>query len=223
MSCDKPDTEEIIEQYVGGTLPSAEMEAFDEHCFSCPDCFRALRLREEIIAVIRENGPVLYEDVPEKKKAAGRQARKTLSRWNRLFSDPGFRWVTVAAGAAMILLVLILRPAGESPVRIAGRFTPHPYLEEMCTDVTRSGSFTILSPLSGEIFRGDMLFEWQGLGDESVDLVILDNTGEELFRFTTDLNRYRFKQKLTPGLYYWKLETADELMHVGKFSAEQNR
>jgi hypothetical protein len=30
-------------------------------------------------------------------------------------------------------------------------------------------------------------------------------------------SRYVFSQKIPPGLYYWKLESKDELLFLGKF------
>ena len=51
------------------------------------------------------------------------------------------------------------------------------------------------------------------LSDEGVAL----NRAEVLHPVPVQGNHLTFREKLAPGLCYWKLESKEELLHVGKF------
>jgi len=97
----------------------------------------------------------------------------------------------------------------------AENFKPTPYLEEMLAYDVRSYSITVISPKIGEKITGNILFQWKEV-EEPVYLKILDNKGAELFSFIPEGFKFVFTEKLDPGLYYWKLESEDDLLYVGK-------
>lgn len=102
----------------------------------------------------------------------------------------------------------------------AANFEPLPYYEEMFGEVTRSHAIDVLSPKIGDKMIDSIMFQWEMSTGEVVHLKILNNRGEEIVHYLPEQNRFIFKEKLEPGLYYWKLETEDELVYVGKFLVE---
>ena len=96
-------------------------------------------------------------------------------------------------------------------------FEPSPYLEEMVSDVSRAPSLTVLSPKNGEEIKQNIVFRWEGAQNNVIYLNILNNKGIRLFNFKVDSNQFVFREQLQPGLYYWKLESEDDLMYIGKF------
>ncbi|MDZ7342158.1 MAG: hypothetical protein ONB27_12450, partial [candidate division KSB1 bacterium] len=108
-------------------------------------------------------------------------------------------------------------PEAELSQVYAMNFQPMPYLEAMIDDVTRSFSLTVLSPKINEKLSGHILFQWQIDGATVASLKILNNRGEEIFAIKPEQNQLIFKEKLAPGLYYWKLESEEEVVYVGKF------
>ena len=66
-------------------------------------------------------------------------------------------------------------------------------------------------------FTNDILFQWEEIEYQPVYLKIINNKGEQLFTYTVDDDQYRFKEKLSPGLYYWKIENDDDVLRIGRF------
>jgi len=75
-----------------------------------------------------------------------------------------------------------------------------------------------LAPQNGQkVKNGNIRFEWQGGEAGPFYLKILNNRGQEVVAIKTEQRRVFVTQKLLPGLYYWKLETEEELLNLGKF------
>ncbi|MBK8705205.1 MAG: hypothetical protein IPN33_17645 [Saprospiraceae bacterium] len=90
----------------------------------------------------------------------------------------------------------------------------------MIVSTMRSGGFEVTAPANSDtIARAEALrFAWKNAPEGELTLIILTNKEKEVHRSSvTAANYYSFEAKLTPGLYYWKLEDASDLLHVGKF------
>ncbi|MBN2008189.1 zf-HC2 domain-containing protein [candidate division KSB1 bacterium] len=99
----------------------------------------------------------------------------------------------------------------------AANFEPTPYLETMVSDATRSSSLNVLSPGIGDQVKSPIIFQWRS-GDVPVAAMkILNNRGAEILRLVPKSDSLVVDQKLNPGLYYWKLESDDDLLFLGKF------
>ena len=96
-------------------------------------------------------------------------------------------------------------------------FTPLPHLEAMVSDVSRSSDLNVIVPADGANLENTFQFEWQGGETISLTLKILDNRGVEIFSIVPEGHTYTLPKKLEPGLYYWKLETDEDLLYLGKF------
>lgn len=99
----------------------------------------------------------------------------------------------------------------------ADNFAVSPNLENLVNAHSRSHSIQVLSPLSGENVKERILFQWRADADDRLTLKILSNKEQTLQTISVRGSRYVFSQKIPPGLYYWKLENKDELLHLGKF------
>ncbi|MBN2103060.1 zf-HC2 domain-containing protein [bacterium] len=215
MKYERKNRAEILDKYVNGKLSEKEREAFDEHCFNCEHCFGELMYYEETADLIKQEGKTLfsaYLAASERKKS-----QKIQYSLDKLFHFLTLKpWQTAIAGAGLatvMIIVMLIKPAPDTSTD----FEILPYLEGMLSDVSRSESVNILSPETGEVVQNKPVFKWEGMEGETVYLIILDNLGNERFAFTTDKNQFVLPKKLIPGLYYWKLETEDDLLFLGKF------
>ena len=90
--------------------------------------------------------------------------------------------------------------------------------EYLLGDQVRSGAFKFLSPVPSKVIQSDTIyFSWQTDEKSPFYINIFDNLGNEVANLYTDSVHYIYTHKLTNGLYYWKLETNDDLLYLGKF------
>ncbi|MCK4765603.1 MAG: hypothetical protein KAW12_25610 [Candidatus Aminicenantes bacterium] len=109
--------------------------------------------------------------------------------------------------------------AKKTPPRpsVPPAYRVNPNLENMIGSPSRSGVVHILSPGNNIYLQEEILFSWEETKQEPLHLKILNNKNEVLFRYEVKDSRYLFKEELSPGLYYWKLESQSDLLYVGKF------
>ncbi len=107
----------------------------------------------------------------------------------------------------------------KSTMAIAANFTPSETLDPLVGAVTRSGGLSDIRPPAGaELEIGEaVVFSWRASSEEPLTLRLLNNREEEIFSRSVSAGRLDSPVELEPGLYYWKLETADDLLYVGKF------
>jgi hypothetical protein len=102
---------------------------------------------------------------------------------------------------------------------LAQNFTESPNFENLIAQHFRSDFATeISSPALNSIFsNGKINFEWKTGAKESIILKIYNNREHLLYSAKTDRNQLKVNLNAEPGLYYWKLETEDNLLYVGRF------
>ncbi len=114
-------------------------------------------------------------------------------------------------------------PADNQNVRelYAANFQPSEEWEEMRNEAVRSTSFEVLQPKSATVFKLNtkITFQWEG-ANESRYIIVMNNKGAEVHKAKVITNTFDFDLKLNPGLYYWKLDSDDDLLHVGSFTVE---
>jgi len=100
----------------------------------------------------------------------------------------------------------------------AGAFKALPYMEAAIEDKLRGEYIQIVSPADSLRFKpGETItFNWMSDVHEQLTLVIKDNKGRILKEKTVQ-SPYKTKDLKIPGLYYWQLNTADEMAYCGKF------
>ena len=99
----------------------------------------------------------------------------------------------------------------------ADDFKPLPAMEGLLAYNARGEGIKIISPKSGQNYRGKIFFRWEYPEKKRFYLKIYSNKGIEVFSCAIDTTNFLFSKKLNPGLYYWKLETEDELLYLDKF------
>ena len=109
---------------------------------------------------------------------------------------------------------------GTAKNLLSDNYAVSPELEGMIGVHYRSSDIDVESPTVGERIHGKVTFKWAWGEKEKVILKIVNNKGKEVVYAETNENGYEFSGALDRGLYYWRLETANELLYVGKFIVE---
>ncbi|MFC1733076.1 hypothetical protein ACFL6I_22485 [candidate division KSB1 bacterium] len=93
-------------------------------------------------------------------------------------------------------------------------------LESLVETNFRSNSIKVIAPKITQHYQSKqrVTFNFVNTLDQTLFIKILNNKEENVF--TTDFtgNSYQMNRNLEAGLYYWKLETEDDLLYVGKFT-----
>ena len=100
-------------------------------------------------------------------------------------------------------------------------FKINPNLEYMINSQLRDESIKVNSPANNSIVNNNIMFAWESFPSKPIQLKILNNQNDILFEYSIQTNNFVLKEKLSPGLYYWKLENQIDLLHVGKFFIEK--
>ena len=110
-------------------------------------------------------------------------------------------------------------PTESAPPVYAQHFVPDEMLEPLVGQnvrATASGTFT--PGIDTRFAPGSRIaFSWPNVPEGPYTLLVLDNTGERIDTLTTEATAATITIGRRPGLYYWKLETADDLLYVGRF------
>jgi hypothetical protein len=218
------DRDQRIDDFLLAKLSPEDAETFEIHLFGCPECFEDLRLREQMVKLIKEERVTAVEDY-----ARQRSPQKPLGVIRSIAEFLRFRQnIWIYAGAAAVLLIgffitQLLRRQ-ETPDIYAANFVELLHLESRAGQALRSGDFSlsVISPQIGENFTGEILFRWEieKEGEKfsaPLELKILNNREDLIHTTTVESGQYNFKENLAPGLYYWTLDHRGETLYVGKF------
>jgi hypothetical protein len=99
-------------------------------------------------------------------------------------------------------------------------FRMNPNLENMIDSQLRGIYLEALTPVNNTIVTIPIHFSWKKELAASHILEIVNNKNKILFSYMVSGTTFDFKENLAPGLYYWKIESKNELVHVGKFYRE---
>ncbi len=212
MSCTYPNRDPILDAYCQGELQESERAAFEQHCFSCPDCRRDLLIWDTTVQLIKTEGEALL------RRSANLDTLKRRSKKNKRPSSG--RWIAAGglAGVAAIFLFFLFvfqssGPADRPSISV-------PYLEELVGQVHRGSLIEILSPEIGAVLSQPVRFEWTPSLDSPLELVILDTQGKTVIRRVIPAHQTRVEigLKQDTGKYYWKLISGGDLLYLGKFT-----
>lgn len=109
----------------------------------------------------------------------------------------------------------------SSSKRVSLRFRLNANLEAMINSPTRSAVWEILSPANDYVYDHPFFFRWKRASPLALKLKILSNTNRVIYTFAVTGREFLFNKPLSPGLYYWKLESSQDLLHVGRFRVTQ--
>jgi len=99
----------------------------------------------------------------------------------------------------------------------ASQYRVNPNLENMIGSRVRSGFFEVLGPENGSIIKEPIHFAWNKVLEKPHTLKIVNNKNQVFYMYTVQGVSFDFNETLSSGLYYWKLESQNELLYVGKF------
>lgn len=214
-----------MDDYLLGRLSEEEAKAFEAYCFEHPEFLEEVRLREQLLKLIQEEGETLFaEDIQEKSSIGSSGTGGFFG--TGIFSGKRARWIYAAAAIVIIAAFLIISylPREDDVSRYARNFVQSEYLESLVGSNFRGEdiSISVISPKNGENFKRNVRFEWnaQKNGVEfngPFELVILNNNEEEVFRKEVENRQFVLQNKIDPGLYYWTLDFQEETLYLGKF------
>ncbi|MGE5457887.1 MAG: hypothetical protein ACM3RX_05995 [Methanococcaceae archaeon] len=111
----------------------------------------------------------------------------------------------------------------SKPVDLADNtlYSPIPEYEAICGDSFRSEKADIISPALSEKSRGQINFNISFTKKGGRSLTVFNNKNKAVMHKDFDTVSFKQKSNFTPGLYYWKLETSEDLLYIGKFIIEK--
>jgi len=110
-----------------------------------------------------------------------------------------------------------LKSAAGNEVRYAANFTPSPDLEDLVGSHFRSGSFEVRSPKIGADVGDNIVFDWSAQPSGPFTVTVLNNKAETVVRMPVRTVPFDLRKHFAPGVYYWKVQNAEEILFVGKF------
>ena len=225
--CTYDNRDEVIDKYVDNSLSEQKREEFEEHFFLCSHCFREVQIKQEMAAIIEQEGAAAFGKVA--KKQGDYDRKRTLhSVISAIKEFLSVKWFggALALAAVIILIILVRNFLSQSDLEeqrrlFAANSKPSPSLESLLATSQRGASnLEVLSPPNGINVTDRIPFAWKRDDLSELHIVILNNREEELMTFTAIENEYVFEDaatRLQPGLYYWKLEDQEDALYVGKF------
>jgi hypothetical protein len=184
-TCEEVTERGLVERYLAGKLSDAEIEAFESHYLTCSRCQTELRL-----------GAGIREILPEVREGAGTpeiRGEEKTGHWFRRNT----RWGAVAAAVAAVLVgVILVKPAGREPL-------PH-----------REGVPETPAAPGVEAPRGEVgtveEFRWTAVpGAELYRVTLYDDTGEVLWQAETPASSLAPPDTVgfvPAALYLWQVD-----------------
>ncbi|HEX9652529.1 MAG TPA: zf-HC2 domain-containing protein [bacterium] len=216
MKCELTDRMQRMEEYVMGKMSEKEIEDFEIHVFGCPECLEHLRIREQVVKLIKEERESVIADYTTKKESREFTIKDSFGRQRG--------WIYAGAVAVLLLAIFLFRPMWRGEAIDPANFGPNPFFEDVMRQKYQSTGYsvTVSSPRVGQNLSGDINFQWQSFSDgephsRALELKILDNRETVIFSELIQDTQFTFEKKLQPGLYYWTLEDHGEMLYLGKF------
>lgn len=100
---------------------------------------------------------------------------------------------------------------------LASAFDTDPGLEDLVNGGSRSEAFVVKSPANGAVLGPGAIFAWKSGMWKTLTLNIMDNTGQIVLTERGVHTPFLLNRSLRSGLYYWRIESESDLLHVGKF------
>lgn len=143
--------EDLIDDYLVNRLSQSERETFEEHYFNCSHCFQEITERNELIAVIKDQGYSLFQE-----EIMAEETRKVTWLENvRSYLTPR-TWAVAAVSAALLLVVIFgIIPSLKTP-------SPQFFINE---DLIRGESITLISPVI-DVPTVPSQFRWKSHGED---------------------------------------------------------
>jgi hypothetical protein len=143
----------LIDDYLLGKLNEKKREKFEEHYFNCEQCFQKAVARDELIAVIKNKGHVIFAD------ERSREERKEAFFVEKIFAFLTPKQWAYAAVSMVVLLFLCLLA-----VPIFEKTAPPQFFLDG-EDIARGVSICLISPVI-DIESVPSQFKWVKLEND---------------------------------------------------------
>lgn len=163
MECKLKNRSELIGNYITGDLPEDEIKFFEEHYFQCEVCFKELKIAEEALNIIKNEGPDILNVI--KPVSSSGTKRDTI----RKFKLPGFsspvKWgIAFTAIAALLIFLLIFTRQNDQvilPDNIITEDTDNKNLqdEQLHNEELLQKDKDLIAELTGPAFTPSPYFE----------------------------------------------------------------
>jgi len=164
----------LIDDYLLGKLNEKKREKFEEHYFNCEQCFQKAVARDELIAVIKNKGHVIFAD------EGSREERKETFFVEKIFAFLTPKQWAYAAVSMVVLLFLCLLA-----VPLFEKTAPPQFFLDG-EDIARGVSISLISPVI-DIENVPSQFKWVKL-DKAYEYRIYIYNNELLWSTSTKEN-----------------------------------
>jgi len=235
--------EGIIENYLLHRLNERETTDFEEHLLYCKECRNLLVETKGIMTLAQYMA--LHTSKEEPKKVATKKNVMLNLTWMKAASvlliaicSAGIIWSLLQKPTkSLVQSENKTNPGKNIKDSISTKNISHDSLTNKLAINLREKSFRELPGFEvqiGQEYRSDAIeiispkgmktyissenidFKWQKTDIKSLVLSLFNNQGKLIFQKEISTN-YILKQRLQPGLYYWRLETEDDIVYTGKF------
>lgn len=192
-------TEQQAATYVHSLLSETVKSIPEKHRLHVEDCFDCKTMIMEVYGVLT------HED----------EAPLAAKIGTPHFPMGERSWFSFAAAVAIVVVALFL--PRQLTERGDSSFAPYLPLESLIDVPTRSLEGLDTFPPSGAEVSNPVTLEWSIAGSRKSTVVVTDNRGNEVISLIPEEGSVSIPEALEPGLYYWKLVAADDLLFVSKF------
>jgi hypothetical protein len=232
---------QIIEKYLLYQLSEDDAALFEEHLLICSECRNELKNMEMILGQI---GKSKMQEVFSGKFEGKQKPFRLKPEFYRMAAS---LLIFIGLSVALIYLTkrehksndkltdktisktdTIRLPSYDSlsttnhiksgSVYLASNnkaFQPSSFYESLVSTIYRSADLKTTEPRINNK-KGTVIFNWTYSKSDSLIIMLINNKDSLIFQQKVT-PPYKYGTKLKPGLYYWQLQTDDELLYTGKF------
>ena len=218
-------SEDIKEKYISGELSSEEKNRFEKILKKKPELQQELELHKRVYKSLKKKDKLeLKRKLDKIHKSV---ERGDLPRIKYFKKHPFYLYaalMVIFIGIGYLAYNYIIKDNGPKTEYIAGNYEKSPLFETFLESGKRSAEFKIIAPDTSAVFskKNKITFEWLTDSKEVFQLKILQYINKSnviLYEFNVvgNTNNFVLKENLKPGRYYWKLETDNDVLHIGYF------
>ena len=105
MNCKFKDREAFIEKYLAKKLAESEQNLFEEHFFSCEECFSELEATKQMMEMVKQEGEVLFPEYNKKREGEIRAKFKISDLINKIFPP---KWYLLPSSGYAFIAATVL-------------------------------------------------------------------------------------------------------------------
>ncbi len=234
---------QIIEKYLLHQLSDDDAAAFEEHLLICQECRSELEKMETILVHVgRSKVQEIFSDESSRKQRPFR-LKPGFSAFYRMAASllifigisviliyflkrerkPEYQIVNEPVTQADTIRqsptdsLAIHNHTGSHSGYLASddkAFKPSSFYEPLVSNIYRSAQLKIIEPVVN-YKTGEIIFNWSYMKSDSLVILLINNKDSVIFKQKVT-PPYKYTARPKPGLYYWQLQSDEELLYTGK-------